>query len=100
MLVSFCKIKISAIMEGLEYCYGQCIGCEPENNDEYEICSRCSRLIGPPPLQEAGQNFKAEEIINHLRNKYGDVDVELKIAENYNIIKIMMNDILKNGGKY
>jgi hypothetical protein len=87
-----------------EYCFEneECIGCEVGNNDD-QVCPRCSRLEGPPPLEEVNneeQNFKSEEILNHLRNKYGNIDVELKIAENYNIIKIMLNDILKNGGKY
>ena len=88
-------------MEGLEYCYGQCIGCETKHNDDYEICSRCSRLEGPPPLEEVNneeQNFEAEAILNHLRDKYTGLDVELEIGKNYEILKDMVNEILKNGG--
>lgn len=62
-------------MEGDEYCRrdDQCIGCE-QKTVWYDICPRCSKLEeGPPPLEEVNneeQNFEAEVILAHLRNKY------------------------------
>ncbi len=70
----------------------QCIGCE-QKTVWYDTCPRCSRLEGPHPLEEVNneeQNFEAESILNHLRDKYTDLDVEMEIGNNYKI--------LKNGG--
>lgn len=67
------------------------------DRDDQCICPRCSRLEEPPPLEEVNneeQNFEAEVILNHLRNKY----VEMEIKNNYEILKNMVNEILKNGG--
>ena len=87
-------------MEGFdrdEYCRrdDQCIGCE-QKTVWYDTCPRCSRLEGPHPLEE--QNFEAESILNHLRDKYTDLDVEMEIGNNYKILKNRVNEILKNGG--